>query len=56
MDHGTHVAGTIPECPGCLEAAYEPGWYSLLRRLSERPEDQELLSLQGGSNADAAAD
>jgi len=53
MDHATHEAGTIPECPACVEAAYEPGWYALLRRLSERPEEEQglLLVASGGGTA-----
>jgi len=42
-DHGTHKAGTSPECRECHEAAYEPGWYAMLNRLSQRPDDDEEL-------------
>ena len=41
MDHDTHAAGTIPECVQCHESAYEPGWYAMLHRLSQRLEEAE---------------
>ena len=30
MNHDTHLAGTVSDCPGCRAVAYEPGWYAAL--------------------------
>ncbi len=42
-EQGTHEAGTIPECAHCVAVAYEPGWYAMLQRLSQRLEDDSSL-------------
>ena len=34
MENAAHEAGTLSGCKGCRAAAYEPGWYQMLRRLS----------------------
>lgn len=30
MHHDTHLAGTVNDCPGCRDVAYEPSWYAAL--------------------------
>jgi hypothetical protein len=41
MDHAAHEPGTVPDCPGCREFSYEPGWYRSLR--SEHASGREPL-------------
>jgi hypothetical protein len=31
MEHVDHEPGTREDCDACLELAYEPGWYKVLR-------------------------
>jgi hypothetical protein len=42
MGHMDHEAGTFAECEECQDVAYEPGWYALLRRISDPSEAREL--------------
>lgn len=50
MESEMHEAGTVAGCPTCRQFVYEPGWYQMLRRLSEPERDQEVdLSLVCGS-------
>jgi hypothetical protein len=51
MESEMHEAGTVAGCPTCRQFVYEPGWYQMLRRLSEPERDQEVvLSLVCGSS------
>ena len=42
MENPRHEAGTLSGCTGCRDAAYEPGWYQMLRRLSGPAEERSL--------------
>lgn len=42
MENARHEAGTLSGCTGCRDAAYEPGWYQMLRRLSGPAEERSL--------------
>jgi hypothetical protein len=44
MENAAHEAGTLSGCKGCREAAYEPGWYQMLRRLSG-PADERSMDI-----------
>lgn len=42
MGHMDHDPGTFAECDECRDVAYEPGWYALLKRLSDPSEARDL--------------
>jgi hypothetical protein len=42
MKDQAHEAGTLSGCSACRETVYEPGWYQMLRRLSEPVEERAL--------------
>ncbi|MEX2275588.1 MAG: hypothetical protein WEA10_08540 [Actinomycetota bacterium] len=51
-----HDPGTFAECEECQDVAYEPGWYSLLKRLSDPKESRDLWIATGGAKDDDYSD
>lgn len=56
MEHVNHDPGTFAECEECQDVAYEPGWYSLLKRLSDPKESRDLWIATGGAKDDDYSD
>lgn len=54
MESKTHEAGTVAGCVNCREVVYEPGWYQMLRCLSEPEQPQGLLLVCGAPGTKAA--